>query len=69
MDYREIQISLKGEAVQHYIRDGIVNILNIPQEAQHIDQLVLDSQLVKATTLLPKETLYLPNISKVKDEL
>ena len=69
LDYRAIQIGLTGEAVQHYIQDWIVNITDITQEAQHVHQLVFDGKLDEATALLPKETLYLPNISKKVDEL
>lgn len=69
LDYRAIQIGLTSIAVQHYIQDWIVNITDITQEAQHVHQLVLDGKLNEATTLLPKGTLYLPNISKKVDEL
>lgn len=69
LDYRAIQIGLTGIAVQHYIQDWVVNITDITQEAQHVHQLVLEGKLDEAKALLPKETLYLPNISKAVEEL
>lgn len=64
LEYRAIQIGLTGIAVQHYIQDWIVKITDITEHAQHIHHLVLAERLEEAKALLPKETVYTPQISR-----
>ncbi len=64
LNYREIQIGLTGIAVNHYINDWIVNIIDISHEVQLIHQLLLEGKIDEAKQLLPIETEYFPKISK-----
>lgn len=59
LDYRSIQIGIKGEAVEKYVNEWIVNIKNITEECQHIKDLIDDKEIEKAKLLLPEERIYL----------
>lgn len=59
LDYRSIQIGIKGEAVEKYVNEWIVNITNITEKCQHIKDLIDDKEIEKAKLLLPEERIYL----------
>lgn len=58
LDYRSIQIGIKGEAVEKYVSEWIVNITDITDKCQHIKDLVDDKQIEKAKLLLPEERIH-----------
>lgn len=65
LDYKSIQIGLKGEAVKKYVKDWIVQIDNITDFSKEIHQLILNNELEKAKDKLPKEEIYpLPDFIK-----
>ncbi|MFW2162062.1 DUF4291 domain-containing protein [Acinetobacter beijerinckii] len=68
-NYRAIQIGLSNVAVEHYMNDWVVQITDITETAQHIHQLVINQEFEIANSLLPKESIYIPNISKLVKEL
>lgn len=59
LDYRSIQIGIKGEAVEKYVNEWIVNITNITEECQYIKDLIDDKEIEKVKLLLPEERIYL----------
>ena len=56
--YRAIQIGLTGDAVTRYVRDWIVAITDITDEAKAIHARVLAGDLDGARAMLPQETPY-----------
>ena len=58
LDYRSIQIGIKGEAVQRYVDEWIVNITDITEHCQHIKQLIDAGEIEQAKQLLPDERIY-----------
>ncbi|ENW05988.1 DUF4291 domain-containing protein [Acinetobacter beijerinckii] len=68
-NYRAIQIGLSNVAIEHYVNDWVVQITDITETAQHIHQLVINQEFEIANSLLPKESIYIPNISKLVKEL
>lgn len=58
LNYRSIQIGIKGEAVVKYANDWIINITNITKDCQHIKSLVDKGELEQAKLLLPEERIY-----------
>lgn len=58
LDYRSIQIGLRGDAVKSYVTEWIVSITEITDLASHVRELVMNRQYDKAKELLPEERLY-----------
>lgn len=58
LDYRSIQIGIKGAAVEKYVNDWIVNITNITDKCAAMKQLIDDNEVEKAKLLLPDERVY-----------
>lgn len=58
LDYRSIQIGIKGQAVDNYVNQWIVNITNITDKCQHIKSLLNKGETDKAKILLPNERIY-----------
>ena len=58
LDYKSIQIGLKGKAVNKYVKDWIVEIKDITDFSKEIHQLILNGNLEKAKDKLPKEEIY-----------
>lgn len=53
LDYRSIQIGIKGEAVEKYVNEWIVNITNITDKCQNIKSLIDANKISEAKLLLP----------------
>ncbi|OCG35068.1 DUF4291 domain-containing protein [Gilliamella sp. Gris1-4] len=58
LDYKSIQIGLKGEAVKKYVKDWIVQIDDITDFSKEIHQLIINNEIGKAKDKLPKEKIY-----------
>ncbi|MBR4082920.1 MAG: DUF4291 family protein [Lachnospiraceae bacterium] len=56
LNYRSLQLGLRGEAVRKYVNEWIVNITDITDFVNELKCLILQKKDV--TTLLPKETVY-----------
>lgn len=58
LEHRTIQIGLTDESVGLYVNEWIQNIADVTKLASQIHTLVKSDQLLKAKSLLPKETEY-----------
>lgn len=58
LDYRSIQIGLRGDAVKSYVTEWIASITEITDLASQVRELVTNKQYDKAKELLPEERLY-----------
>lgn len=58
LDHRSIQIGLRGEAVQRYVHDWIVQIEDLTETAHEIRRLVVAQRIEEARELLPAERPY-----------
>jgi len=58
LDYRSIQIGLKGLPVQKYVNEWIVAITDITDQAHEIKSLIEEGAIEKAEALVPQERLY-----------
>lgn len=58
LDYRSIQIGIKGQAVENYVNQWIVNITNITDKCQYTKSLLDNGKIEEAKLLLPEERIY-----------
>ncbi|AOR64572.1 DUF4291 domain-containing protein [Pectobacterium wasabiae] len=58
LDYRTIQIGLRGEAVKRYTEEWIVDIHDITEHVTEIHNLVISNRLNAAYDKLPHEEIY-----------
>lgn len=58
LDYRSIQMGIKGDAVTRYVNEWIVNITNITDECHQIKRLIDKGEIAQAQLLLPNERVY-----------
>lgn len=58
LDYRSIQIGIKGEAVEKYVNEWIVDITNITDKCQYTKSLLDNGKIEEAKLLLPEERIY-----------
>ena len=65
LPYRSIQIGLSGIAVEKYISEWIVSIIDITEYAKKINAFVENNNLNDAEILLPKEGIYHFNAKKL----
>lgn len=56
LDYRSIQLGLRGQAVESYVREWIVSVEDITEYVKELD--ALRKQGMDITEKLPKEELY-----------
>jgi len=61
LDRRAIQIGLSGIAVEKYVNDWIVSIVDITSFSKRVHQLVINGNLEKAKSMFPKEETYFLN--------
>lgn len=59
LNYRSIQIGLGSIAVEKYISDWIVDIVDITDYCIEINQLIHENKIIQAKSLLPNEKTYL----------
>lgn len=58
LDYRSIQIGIKGAAVDKYVNEWIINITNITDTCTAMKKLIDQNKIDEAKLLLPKERVY-----------
>ncbi|EEQ27386.1 hypothetical protein McanMca71_005736 [Microsporum canis] len=58
LNYRSIQIGLKGEAVDRYVDEWIVSIADATEQIRTVSRLVSSGRLSEAGKELPEEKLY-----------
>ncbi|WP_024529720.1 DUF4291 domain-containing protein [Serratia fonticola] len=58
LNYRTIQVGLRGNAVEKYVQEWILNISDITHLAHDIHKLVLNGRIEEANFNLPKEIHY-----------
>ena len=58
LNYRTIQIGLRGDAMEKYVQEWVVNISDITHLAHDIHKLVLSDRLEEAKLNLPTELHY-----------
>jgi len=58
LDYRSIQIGLRGKAVEKYVNEWITEITDITVLCRTIHSLIQQRKIEEAMELLPKETVY-----------
>ena len=56
--YRSIQIGLTGMAVNYFVKDWIVDITDITDQCKQIHSFILNNEIDKAMSLLPREEVY-----------
>jgi len=59
MNYRTIQIGLRGEAVKRYVNEWIVDIQDMTSQVNHIYNLISKNKIEEARNNLPVEDEYL----------
>jgi len=58
LNYRSIQIGLRGEAVNKYVNEWIVSIKDITSQMHIMSKLIQEKKLDQAKQLLPIEEVY-----------
>ncbi|ROP59944.1 uncharacterized protein DUF4291 [Enterobacter sp. BIGb0383] len=58
LNYRTIQVGLRGNAVQKYVQEWVLNISDITNLSHDIHNLVLNGRIEEANFKLPKEKHY-----------
>lgn len=62
LPYKSIQIGLSGLAINEYLSDWIVEIVDITKECSLIHDMIINKKESQITSLLPNEKIYpLPN--------